>query len=284
MNTDNKVVQSLWIGKELSALHQTCIQSFINCGHVFHLYVYSPVEHVPEGALIKDANQILPYSRIFTFEQKPYKGKYAPFSDLFRYYLLYLKGGWWVDMDVFCLKYMDIIQPQVVCTTYHSRENTDRPSNFVLKFPKEDPFIADLIVEAEKGINYLTDYVEIGPSLMDRKIQNSENAKGLLVPSFFFSPVSLYHTRQFIVYEHRSWLHKIKEWIRPILKPHSARARSLHPQSYAVHLWNEVWRQNSLDENGRFHPDCLYERLKKQQQITFKKIINKAASNLLANV
>jgi hypothetical protein len=32
--------------------------------------------------------------------------------------------------------------------------------------------------------------------------------------------------------------------------------------SYAVHLWNEIWRQNSLDKDAQYSKNCLYERLK----------------------
>ncbi len=36
------------------------------------------------------------------------------------------------------------------------------------------------------------------------------------------------------------------------------------PATYAVHLWNEMWRRGGRDKNNQYHPDCLYERLKKK--------------------
>jgi hypothetical protein len=32
--------------------------------------------------------------------------------------------------------------------------------------------------------------------------------------------------------------------------------------SYAIHLWNEMWRRNEQDKNASYPPDCLYEQLK----------------------
>jgi hypothetical protein len=34
--------------------------------------------------------------------------------------------------------------------------------------------------------------------------------------------------------------------------------------THAIHLWNEMWRRNQQDKNHRYHPDCLYEQLKRK--------------------
>ena len=33
--------------------------------------------------------------------------------------------------------------------------------------------------------------------------------------------------------------------------------------TYAIHLWNEMWRAAGQDKNSQYHPDCLYEKLKR---------------------
>jgi hypothetical protein len=51
------------------------------------------------------------------------------------------------------------------------------------------------------------------------------------------------------------------EWSK-VLEP---RARPKFGRgTYAVHLWNEMWRREGRDKDGRYHPDCLYERLKRK--------------------
>ena len=41
---ENPPIQSLWIGGKLSLMEQLTINSFINNGHEFHLYVYDEIE------------------------------------------------------------------------------------------------------------------------------------------------------------------------------------------------------------------------------------------------
>ncbi len=56
----SNIIQSLWIGKELSKIEQLCIASFIYHGCVFHLYTYEKVANVPAGVVLMDANEIIP--------------------------------------------------------------------------------------------------------------------------------------------------------------------------------------------------------------------------------
>ena len=93
-------IQSLWIGADLSNVEKLCVQSFLDHGHEFHLYTYGNIGGIPQGAIIKDANEILPQSEIFQNR----RGGVAAFSDWFRYALLHKRGGFWVDMDVVCVK------------------------------------------------------------------------------------------------------------------------------------------------------------------------------------
>src|SRR5277367_3549628 len=94
-------IQSLWIGRKLSAMERLSIASFLTSGHEYHLYVYEEVENAPDGTVLEAANEILPESRIFQYSKYP---SYAGFSNFFRYKLLLEKGGWWVDTDVVCLQ------------------------------------------------------------------------------------------------------------------------------------------------------------------------------------
>ncbi len=96
-------IQSLWIGSPLSKLEQLTIQSFIAHGHEFHLYVYDDVQGVPDAAVVKDGNEILPAAEVFRDDHN----SVASFSDWFRFALLTHKGGYWVDMDIVCLKPFD---------------------------------------------------------------------------------------------------------------------------------------------------------------------------------
>ena len=118
MKDDNKIIHGLWIGKDLSPVELLCISSFIANGHEFHLWAYDNIEtELPAGVILEKASDIIPKERVFCyrhFNQFGHgKGSYAGFSDIFRYKLLYEKGGWWVDMDVTCLKPFNFNEPYV---------------------------------------------------------------------------------------------------------------------------------------------------------------------------
>ena len=96
-NIDN-IIQGLWIGDKLTRFEYNSIKSYINQGYEYHLYTYGKVANIPDGVIIKDGNDILDEKYIFHYE-----GSIAPFSDLFRYKLLYDRGGIWTDCDIICI-------------------------------------------------------------------------------------------------------------------------------------------------------------------------------------
>lgn len=104
-------MNSLWVGSELSELELLTICSFIENGHEFHLWLYDMIDNVPDTVRIKNANEIIPENKVFRYPRDSKidwgQGSYAGFSDIFRYKLLYEVGGWWVDMDMTCLKSFD---------------------------------------------------------------------------------------------------------------------------------------------------------------------------------
>jgi hypothetical protein len=111
MQTQNVIVHGLWIGDRLSLMEHLTLRSFLACGHRFVLWVYSPLtDRLPEGVEVRDAAQIVPRERVFSYRAGRFRGSFAGFSDLFRYKLLYDHGGWWSDLDVACLKPLDFDQ------------------------------------------------------------------------------------------------------------------------------------------------------------------------------
>jgi glycosyltransferase involved in cell wall biosynthesis len=113
---DNIVIQGLWVGPAISDLHRLCIQSFINAGHCFVLYTYGAVGNVPPGVVVMSAAEFVPRDLIYS-----YQDSYAGFSDLFRSKLMEAKGGWYVDLDIYCLKKIDI-ENKVVFSLDHYPE------------------------------------------------------------------------------------------------------------------------------------------------------------------
>ena len=97
------VMQSLWVGNELSRLERLSIASFLAAGHDYHLYTYEDVKGVPTGVTLRDAGEILDSGKIYRHRS----GSLALFADEFRWELLRTRGGWWVDTDMLCLRTFD---------------------------------------------------------------------------------------------------------------------------------------------------------------------------------
>ena len=82
-------VNSLWIGKKLSPINIISINSFLQNGFKYNLYVYDKVENIPNGVTILDANEIIDESEIFYYRKGFSKGSPSGFACFFRYILLY---------------------------------------------------------------------------------------------------------------------------------------------------------------------------------------------------
>ena len=62
----DRAIHGLWIGSNLSRLELLTLHSFVRFGHKFQLWVYDALATpVPAGVVLRDANEILPRSRIF---------------------------------------------------------------------------------------------------------------------------------------------------------------------------------------------------------------------------
>jgi len=116
LDPERDVFNALWIGSELSKLELLTLHSFLAQGHVFRLWTYQEIKTpLPQGIRLADANEIIPADKVFNYKKiNKYghgKGSYAGFSDIFRYKMLYERGGWWVDMDVTCLQHISTDKP-----------------------------------------------------------------------------------------------------------------------------------------------------------------------------
>jgi hypothetical protein len=96
----------MWHGSPLSVYEELSLLSFIRCGHEVELYAYAPLD-APPGVRLCEANAVVPEKEVFEYATGPAKGSYAAFSNLFRFKLLFEKGGIWADLDILCLRPLD---------------------------------------------------------------------------------------------------------------------------------------------------------------------------------
>lgn len=214
-------------------MERLSITSFLRNGHEYHLYVYEDVEGVPRGTVLEDANKILPSSAIFQYKNRP---SYAGFADVFRFKLLYERGGWWADSDMVCLRTFDFPDEYV----FSSEMNAGRQLTNVgvIKAPPCSPAMGHAFRVSEAKNPARIAWGEIGPHLMAQVVK-SHGLDQYQKPFYTFCPIS--------------------DW-RRFLEPYVA---GIHPDAYSVHLWNEGWRLAKQDKDSTYHADCLYEQLKR---------------------
>jgi len=236
----NRVVQSLWIGSDLSAMEHLSISSFLKNGHQYHLYVYDNIGNIPAGTVVNDGEEILPSSMIFQYKQHK---SYSAFSNFFRYKLLLEKGGWWIDTDLVCLKPFDFPEEYV----FSSERAAGR--EFINSGAIKAPAASDLLAYAwetcqTKNREELV-WGEVGPRLMAEAI-NKFSLERYVKRYDVFCPIGY------------------AEWTK-ILDPNVT--WKFEEATYAVHLWNDFWRRNGKDKNQRYDPDCLYEQLSRRYSV-----------------
>jgi len=242
---DLPIIQSLWIGKKLSTLERLSITSFLENGHPFHLYLYEEVEGIPRGVIIKEASEVVSNSSKDKFMEN---GHVANFSDMFRYKLLFEKGGYWVDTDVVSLKPFTFNQEYIfACETYFNKFKN-----------KEISQVASCVIKASRG-SEIMDYCygqsiqkspsklswdEIGPKLLTKAVSEF-NMQKYVTNNRAFCPIP--------------WTH-FYSLISDKLK--MVQFKKLLENSFAIHFWNELWRREGVDKTADFPAESIYEKLK----------------------
>jgi glycosyl transferase-like sugar-binding protein len=235
-NPADRTITGLWIGSKLSVMEYLSIASFLANGHQFHLFVYSDVKNIPAGTVVRDGEEILPASAIFRYRDS---SSYAGFANFFRYELLWKYGGWWVDLDVICLRPFQFADEYVIGSEPVSDGGT-HPTNAVLKTPPQSSLM-EYLIQVCRGKNPDTlRWGETGPKLVADALRRLSLGQYLQASSVF-CPVGYY------------------DWTE-VLDP--AASVTLETPVHAVHLWHEMWRRHGQDTGALYHHDCLYEKLK----------------------
>jgi Glycosyltransferase sugar-binding region containing DXD motif len=249
--TSLPIIQSMWIGSELSAMEQLSIRSFLQNGHQYHLYVYDEVKNVPEGVVLQDAGKIMSPNRIFKYKDRD---TYAGFANVFRYKLLLEKGSFWVDTDVVCLRPFDAIADYVFVRTRSLKSNGNLDETFRVE---------NCIIKVPKGSDVMRYCYEVSSRQNPEDLEFGETGPYFLRPTVIKFNLEKYVARA--------------ETFCPIDWPQWYKFLSSHPFVYwtemakmalyrtkAVHLWNEMWRLNGVEKNGAFPEHCIYEQLKRR--------------------
>jgi hypothetical protein len=247
MNNDVRVslpiIQGLWTGSRLSLMEKLSIASFIKNGHEYHLYAYEDIKDVPKGTLIKDANAIIPKGQLFVLRDR---NTTAGFANLFRYRLLFEKGGYWCDTDVICLKPFDF-ETDYVFGLENYRRSRSKINNAIIKAPADSALLRFCYETARNEDPKELVWGVIGPELFGSAVAH-HGMTGQALPPYVFYPLEWWKWRDALA----GGL-----FTRTAVKLKSR-------QSHAIHLWQEMWRLEEIDKNATYDFRCIYEVLKRR--------------------
>jgi len=229
------VVQALWVEGPLSPLEQLSIRSFLAQGHPVHVYSYGEVSGLPDGARLLPAEEILPADEVFRYDDDTGQGSYAGFANLFRYKLLFDRGGWWSDLDVVALAPFDLEEDWVFASE-RLREGGTLVTNSVLKAPPGSAFYGECFQRALRDEERASRWGAIGPRFLHAAVER-HGLLGHVVPPEVFCPVDWWRAGE-------------------VLQP-----MELPAESRAVHLWNEMWRAHGWSREPVQPPGVLYGKL-----------------------
>lgn len=249
------IVQSLWVGPELSLMEQYSIRSFLKQGFTFHLYTYEKVKNVPKGTKIMNADKIMPKKDIFQLQKT-----FLPFSDIFRYKMLYEKGNYWVDLDMICIKPFDFKEPYVFSSERTIQKGAYKmtvpyvPNIGILKAPIKSEFYKELYEKCmehhKKGTN--KDKIKYMRILRD------------MIDAYKFNK----YVKKPELFCHLDWWYA-KDAFMPIKKykdKYGVKAKtikSMFTKPYTVHFWRDLsTKKYKLDLNGEYDEDSLWEQMK----------------------
>lgn len=246
LTEQNKIVNGLWIGNELSILELLTLSSFVKQGHQFNLWVYDEIKTpLPGGVEIQNANEILPESKVFRYKNaNKYghgKGSVAGFSDLFRYKLLYEKGGWWTDMDVTCLNPFEISSPYF----FRSHHDLDVVGN-VMKCEDKSELMLRCFIETERTVDENnTDWLK-PISILNKHI------KQLQLENYICKNVS-----------------NEDKW--PDVRKLIFKNTLLKQEYFFIHWMNEEWRSRGIDKSEMRYNSTLGRLLQQHDLLSYPK-------------
>lgn len=214
---------SLWVGRPLSKIEQTCLASFIHHGHSFTLFVYDKDLKVPDGVVKKDANDIIPESMLFKVDNS-----YAPFADMFRYTMISKTDLTWTDTDNICLK-SEWNFPEYLFGMQGGPHKII--ANGLLRAPKDSKLVKDLMEYANSFNKDEIKWGEIGPQLLTNKVYEN-GLSGYIKKPIVFYPVNYWEWED--IFDPSKKLEVIQK----------------SSKSHTLQIWNQMLNRQGIDNNN----------------------------------
>lgn len=240
-NPIRQVIQTLWIGETFNEVSSLCIESWLKHDYEVHLYIDKGAFKLPKKfKKYKDKGQLQFY---YASEIIPYtKGaEILPFSDLFRYKLLYAKGGTWCDTDMFMLRRLP--NDKIIISSEHTilegafKSKLRYKANIgVLRFDKGNMILDTVIRKIELSTKIHTGFDRM---LIFTKLVMKSHLLDVSFPELY-CPVAWWNGKELYNEKQLRCKYGVKPW----------QDHQILSQSICVHLWNfHTYNKHRIDFN-----------------------------------
>ena len=245
------IIKSLWIGSYLNNISELCIMSWLRLNYKVELYIdtlnlpkYMDRYRKSGQLIFKSIKEIMPYDK---------SQEILPYSDLFRYKMIFQTGGTWIDADMFLLKRLP--KDDIIISSEHTfikgafkSKLTFVPNIGVLRFPKGNQFLENLIFKIEnsfKKAEYLDNMI-----VFRKKLKNHPYFD-LVSPPNMYCPCPWWQTKEMYYSDHYTIKYGVKNMTN----------KEMLNSATSIHLWNNITHTKHNIDFNKINPDSLYARL-----------------------
>ncbi len=163
---DDSDFASFWRGGPLNPFAWGCLASFAHEGATLSLFSYDLGLEAPPGVRLADARRICPDETLVSRYLADGKPSIAAFADMFRYRMILETGSCWVDADLVCLTTPAFAKEAYVFCRQADAVSALLVNNAVLRLPRSDPALAELVATAEAAAGVDGRWGALGPFLL----------------------------------------------------------------------------------------------------------------------
>lgn len=159
-------VHYFWHGSDNVPSYTVCsITRLAKMGYTPVVWAYGPLYNVPAECQVRDAGEVISYDWFLTnilnskvLANRPTNVIYGSFSDVFRAAVLYLKGGWWFDVDVIPLRRLPDVEAIVATCPRRMIGPYARPQPHFETAPDGD--VNTSVMFAHQGAQWIGEYFD----------------------------------------------------------------------------------------------------------------------------
>lgn len=232
----------------MSDMEILCLKSWSGHGHPVHLYTYDDISGLPAGVICMDAREIIPEGPTIYDGPMPKTAtktafEMMPFADRFRFTMLRLNGGLWLDLDIILVRPIpdELFERDFWCSSertlqagaYKSKE-TYKPNIGALYVSEPEHPLMCAVTEWDGSAKDAWH----GMKIFQRWLRRLDLAKGVLSPSVFCDGSWWSHTNFCITMsDTERFPDKWGVPGSPVIPP---------PEAIGVHCWRGLLRKNGI--------------------------------------